>query len=89
VWLLYGIATVEIWDLPDWMTKTDYRILDGLADANVLAIQSPAVIAKNLGISRQYASRRLGELVDRGLVEKVEGGYYRITAAGKRELTSP
>ena len=78
---------MEIWDLPDWMNKTDYRILRGLDDADELAIQSPAVIAKNLGISRQYASMRLSELVDRGYVEKVEDGYYRITQLGETELT--
>ena len=78
---------MEIWDLPEWMNKTDYRILRGLDDADDFPIQSPAVIAKNLGITRQYASMRLKELVDRGYVEKVEDGYYRITPLGERKLT--
>jgi len=80
---------VEIWDLPEWMNKTDFRILRGLDDADDLAIQSPAVIAKNLGITRQYASMRLSVLVERGYVEKIEDGYYRITPTGERKLTEP
>lgn len=78
---------MEIWDLPDDMTETDYRILTGLADAEELPVQSPAVIAKNLGKARPYVSERLGVLVEQGLVEKIEDGYYRITDAGRARLT--
>lgn len=78
---------MEIWDLPEDMTETDYRILSGLADAEQLPVQSPSVLAKNLGRTRPYVSERLGILADRGLVEKVEDGYYRVTDAGRAKLT--
>jgi Mn-dependent DtxR family transcriptional regulator len=71
------------------MTETDYRILSGLDDAEELPVQSPAVLAKNIGKSRPYVSTRLSRLVDRGLVEKVEDGYYRITPRGRQKLTEP
>lgn len=71
------------------MSKTDYRILEALANAGDLPVQSPSVIAKNLGITRQYCSTRLSELVNRGLVEKIEDGYYRITDEGREFLNEP
>jgi predicted transcriptional regulator len=84
----YRSQLVEIWDLPEWMTRTDYRILEAMNDAEILSVQSPVIIAKNLGITRQYASMRLSELVERDLVEKVDDGYYRITERGRQELTT-
>ena len=86
--MLYRVI-VEIWNLPDWMTKTDYRILSGLADAEELPIQTPMTIAKNIGITRQYASQRLTALVERDLVEKIDDGYYRITDTGRSVVTDP
>ena len=71
------------------MTKTDYRILSGLADAEELPIQTPMTIAKNIGITRQYASQRLTALVERDLVEKIDDGYYRITDTGRSVVTDP
>lgn len=78
---------VEIWDRPEWMTRTDFRILEALADAEILAVQTPSTVAFNLGISRQYASQRLIRLVERGYVEKLDDGYYRISERGTAELT--
>ena len=78
-----------LWDRPDWMSKSQYRILEALADAEILAVQSPALIAYNLDLSRQHVSRSLRALVDRGLVEKVDTGKYRITEAGRAEVTEP
>ncbi|RAW44096.1 transcriptional regulator [Halorubrum sp. 48-1-W] len=69
------------------MSRTDYRILEALADAEILAVQSPAIVAFNLDITREWASQRLGELGERGLVEKVADGKYRITDAGRAEVT--
>lgn len=71
------------------MSKSQYRILEALADAEILAVQSPSLIALNLDLSRQHVSRSLVELVDRGLVEKVDTGKYRITSAGRDEVTGP
>ena len=69
------------------MSKSQYRILEALADAEILAVQSPSLIALNLDLSRQHVSRSLAELVERDLVEKVDTGKYRITQAGRAEVT--
>jgi len=71
------------------MSKSQYRILEALADAEILAVQSPSLIALNLDLSRQHVSRSLVELVERDLVEKVDTGKYRITQAGRDEVTGP
>lgn len=71
------------------MTKSQFRILEALADAELLSVQSPSLIAYNLDLSRQHVSRSLSELIDRGLVEQVETGKYRITDAGREEVTEP
>lgn len=68
------------------MSREDYRILEGMADAEILEIQSPAVIALNLDMSRPHVSRRLTEFADRGLVEKIANGRYRITDRGRAYL---
>lgn len=74
---------MDLWNKPDWMTNTDYRILSALAECEPLPVQSPSVIAKNLGISQEHTNRRLLEFADRGYVEKVDRGYYRITDKGR------
>jgi DNA-binding IclR family transcriptional regulator len=71
------------------MSKSQYRILEALADAEVLAVQSPALIAYNLDLSRQHVSRCLSDLVDRDLVKQVDTGKYRITEAGREKVTGP
>jgi len=62
----------------------DERILEALATGLVL---SPAVIAVNIDKARSEVNRRLSELVDIGLVERVKRGYYEITDAGEQYLT--
>ena len=69
------------------MTKAEYRILEGLADADIFAVQSPSIMAYNLDMSRQHVSRSLSNLLNEGLVEKVDTGKYRITEAGRAEVT--
>ena len=61
----------------------DECILEALAHGLVL---SPAVIALNIDKSRSEVNRRLSELVDIGLVERVKRGYYEITDAGEQYL---
>jgi predicted transcriptional regulator len=77
---------VSIWNRPDWMTETQYRILKGLSEPEILSVQSPAIIAFNLDKSSTWIQQQLADLVERGLVEKVEKGKYRITDAGRAEL---
>jgi predicted transcriptional regulator len=70
------------------MSKSDYRVLEALADAEKLPVQTPSALAYNLDISRQQATRSLSTLMDEGLVTKVERGKYRITDAGREKVTS-
>ena len=50
-------------------------------------MQTPAIIAFNLDISKAWANQQLAELVEKGHVEKVAKGKYRITDSGRREIT--
>lgn len=67
-----------------WMTQGDDRILETLADSNL--ILSPAVIAINVDYTRNYVNKRIAILRDNGLVERVEDGYYQITDNGRQYL---
>jgi len=69
------------------MTQTQWRILKGLAEPEILQVQTPAIIAFNLDISKTWANQQLAELVEKGHVEKVAKGKYRITDSGRREIT--
>lgn len=69
------------------MTKTDYRLLEGLADADIFTVQTPSIMAYNLDVSRQHVSRRLNKLMEAGYVERVEKGKYRITSEGVSYIT--
>jgi DNA-binding IclR family transcriptional regulator len=65
----------------EWMhLPTDHFLLELLEETDL--ILSPAVLARNLDYNRVTVSRRLTELTDYGLVERVDRGYYRITDAG-------
>lgn len=65
------------------MSKSQHRVLEALADGEQIEVLSPAVLAFNLGYERETASRACSTLVDRGLVERVDEGYYRITDRGR------
>lgn len=73
-------------DLPDWTTDMDVEILNVLSPMLVL---TPAVIADNIGRSREAVSRRLNSLEAGGLVEKVERGKYQITGKAVFLLWEP
>ncbi|WP_436347698.1 winged helix-turn-helix domain-containing protein [Natronorubrum sp. FCH18a] len=68
----------------EWMNQTDNRILELLEESDL--ILSPAVAAVNLDYSRNWVSRRMSKLEDAGLIEKVDGSYYRITERGRAYL---
>jgi len=68
----------------EWMNQTDDRILELLDESGL--ILSPAVIAVNLEYNRSWISRRISKLVDVGLVESINEGYYRITDFGREYL---
>ncbi|WP_323173817.1 winged helix-turn-helix domain-containing protein [Natrialba sp. PRR66] len=69
----------------EWMNQTDNRILEILDESDL--ILSPAVTAINLDYSRNWVSRRMSKLQKAGLIEKVNGSYYRITDRGRAYLT--
>ncbi len=68
----------------DWMNQTDDRILDLLEESGL--ILSPAVMAKNLDYSRSWVSERTGKLLEAGLVDQVDDGYYRLSDRGRAYL---
>ncbi len=59
----------------------DDRILEALDQADMAL--TPAVIAFNINKSRSEVNRRLSTLVDKGYVQRVKRGYYRITDRGR------
>jgi predicted transcriptional regulator len=70
----------------DWMQlPIDERILEILESSGL--ILSPAIIAKNIEKTRPEVNRRLSVLVEYGLVERVERGYYVIAERGEEYLT--
>ena len=68
------------------MSRDDYRILEALGDARILEVQSPAIIAYNLDMTRPHVSNRLSEFTDWSLVEKIEDGRYQLTDRGRAYL---
>jgi predicted transcriptional regulator len=68
----------------DWMQPMDDRILEALQSSGL--ILSPSIIAYNIDRSREAVSRRLSELSDYGMVDRVDRGKYEITGQGERYL---
>lgn len=65
---------------PEWMQMpTDDRILEVL---NTGLRLTPAVIAENIGKSRQHVTRRLSALTEHDLIDRPKRGYYEITDRG-------
>ena len=68
-----------------WMQlPIDERILEALVSSRM--ILPPSVIAINIDKSRSQVNRRLSILVDYGLVDRVERGYYEVTSVGEAYL---
>ncbi len=67
-----------------WMTPMDDEVLAVFHGSEL--VLTPAVVAVNTGYSRKEVNRRLLELAEHGLLEKVERGKYRLTGRGERYL---
>ena len=67
----------------EWMRPADDVILEYVRDAGEVP---PAVIARNIDTHRNYAGQRCLELADYGLLENLDGGYYRLTDLGREYL---
>lgn len=68
----------------DWMAPMDDQILELFHTSDL--VLTPAIIAYNIEYSREEVNRRLSELEEHGLVERVERGKYRITELGEEYL---
>lgn len=68
----------------DWMVPMDDRILSLFRTADL--VLSPAIVAYNLGHSREEVNRRLSEMREYGLIERVDRGKYRMTSTGEAYL---
>ncbi|MFT4890829.1 MAG: DNA-binding IclR family transcriptional regulator [Halobacteriales archaeon] len=75
-----------MYDRPDWMTNTDVLILVAMGSSNLIQVLSPTLLAYNLGMTREHASRRLSELERRGYVRKLEQGKYTLDTTGQEFL---
>lgn len=72
----------------EWMVGKDDRLLEILRDEGnltPLAASRDGQVAR-VDMGRKWASGRLRELYQYGLVEEVDKGLYRITEAGLRYL---
>lgn len=76
-------------DRPDWMTNTDVLILLALGSSDLITVLSPSIIAYNLGISREHASRRLSELEEMEFVSRLDEGKYQLSETGRDFLSGP
>lgn len=70
---------------PEWMAPMDDVILELFHTTDL--VLTPSIIAYNTGYSREEVNRRLGDLTDRGLMERVDRGKYRITELGRQYLS--
>lgn len=75
---------VQVRQPADWMLPIDDAILSLFHGTDL--VLTPSIIAYNIDYSRDEVNRRLVKLEQRGFVEKVERGKYRITAFGKQYI---
>lgn len=72
----------------DWFGRADFIILHYLSEHRYRIALTPAVVAKNTAMSKGHAQRRLGLLVDAGLINSLEDrGFYQINDQGERLIT--
>ncbi|QLD89451.1 ArsR family transcriptional regulator [Natronomonas salina] len=72
---------------PEWMLPIDDAILQLFHTSEL--VLTPSIVAYNIEYSREEVNRRLAELEERGYVERVERGKYRVTALGRQYIESP
>lgn len=74
----------------DWMVPADVVIMEFLDAARTPrgqpSIQTPNTIALNTGYSNRHCSARAQELSERGLVERLGKGQYRLSDLGRRAV---
>lgn len=90
----HGVPEADLWHISPSTGVTDFgyermRELESQPSrpSDLIQILSPIIIADNLGMSREHASRRLAELTDKGYVNKLEDGKYGLSETGRSFLT--
>lgn len=72
----------------DWLQPSDRYILEFMTNCdsgyNGPAKLTPKVIGLNTTVSRKHAGARCRVLADKGLVDKIDRGVYRITELGEQ-----
>lgn len=68
---------------PEWMSNTDVLILVALGSSDLVPVLTPSILAFNLGMSREHASRRLSEMAEQGYVSRVDEGKYELSEKGR------
>ena len=68
----------------EWMVPMDDEILELFHSSNL--VLTPSIVAHNIGRSRGEVNRRLTELTEHRLVERIGRGKYRITEFGEQYL---
>lgn len=68
----------------EWMVPMDDGILELFHSTDL--VLTPSIISYNTGYSREEVNRRLRELAENRLMERVERGKYRITPLGEQYL---
>lgn len=71
----------------DGLKPIDVTILQFLVDPPL--VQSPSCIARNVDYVNDYVQSRCRVLLDHGLLEQVDRGYYRATERGARIARDP
>jgi predicted transcriptional regulator len=67
----------------EWMVPADDPILEYF---QIAGETTASVTARNIDIHRKYASRRIKELAEYGLLEPTEKNFYRLTELGEKYL---
>lgn len=75
---------VQIRHPAEWMTPMDDELLRVFDDTGL--ILSPSIVAYNTTYSKKEVNRRLIELAEHSLVERVDRGKYQLTQYGERYL---
>ena len=69
----------DVIHLVDWMREVDMHIFDVLALREEFTIGAKG-IALNIDYNRVYVNRRCHELVEIGVLELADKGYFRLTS---------
>ena len=70
----------------EWLSPADIYILQLFVENDIML--TPKVIAVNTDYDQSYVGKRCRLLAEKGLLEQVDRGLYRITPMGKKFIES-